>query len=147
MTTVLSNKQLFSSLLLKLKQRRVRNVLIGLYVLFILGLSATVKATEVHILPTPESQRVQIAMIQGTAFQSIDGKMFLQTADMNVFELRAEGLDLNRFDGSAVLVTGYEYKHRVGPVLQTSSFNPLQNDDSQLAQAPVVLVFSIEPLQ
>lgn len=146
MTTLLTNSELFNSILLKLKQRRVRNILIGLYVLFILGLSATVKATEVHILPTPESAQMKIATIQGTAFQSVDGKMFLQTADLNVFELRAEHLDLVQFDGSPVLVTGYEYKHRVGPVLQTSAFNPLQNDDSQLAQAPVVLVFSIESL-
>lgn len=144
MTSVLSNG-FVNGLMMKLKQRRIRNVLIGLYVLLILGLSATVRAddTKVHFYPI---QQAGLQSFQGQIL--VDQGHVLLATDKGAYELRGrivgQLVDLN---GTHVLVTGFEYKHRVGPVVHAASFNPLQDDaDMSLAVAPVVFVASFEIL-
>lgn len=130
-----------------LLQKRVRNLLIGLYVLVIIGLSATARAEDMRIFPQPpkatqSTQNLQV--FEGEIVAAVDGRTFLVT-EASTYELRGSQ-DLTDLNGEFVRVVGTEIKHKVGPVYQYMSFNPLQNDDAQYAAAPVVIVYNVSVL-
>lgn len=130
-----------------LKQRKVRNTLIGLYVLLIIGLSASARATEMRIFPQPPqaSAANQLESFVGEMIVSVDGQFFLMTEDAT-YELRSNQ-DLAGFNGQLVEVIGFEIKHKVGPVYEFQFANPLQANDERLPVAPVVIVYNVSILQ
>lgn len=156
MTSTLNLKEVMDIVVAKLKQPRVRRLLLGLYVLVILGLSATVRASQFPLMDADSAVRLRILPVDSTRSMGVrefvgqvfseDKRIFLQVGD-EVYELRSlrDG-DLQPLNGRTVQIFGYEYKHRSGPVYQTASLNPLQSEDDSLAVAPVVFVLKYEVL-
>lgn len=130
-----------------LKQRRVRNTLIGFYILLIIGISASARATEMRIFPQPPQATAnnQLKNFVGEMIVSVDGQFYLMTED-STYELRSNQ-DLSAFNGQTVEVIGFEIKHKVGPVYEFQSTNPLQVEDERLPVAPVVIVYNVSILQ
>lgn len=119
------------SKLMTFKQPRVQKLLIGLYVLVILGISATVRA---------ETQKAET--YRGQVVMTVDQRFFLvNEAQTQAVELRSTE-DLSGFNGYIVNVLGTELKHKVGPA-ELLSMDPLQMDEEQLQVVPVVLVLDI----
>lgn len=115
------------------KQPRVQKFLIGLYVLLVLGLTATARAGE---LAQAQTMRGQVVM-------SVDERFYLVSEDeTSAVELRANE-DLSPFNGYVVNVIVEELKHKVGPVYETLSTDPLQMDEVKLPVVPVVFVLDI----
>lgn len=116
------------------KQPKIQKILIGLYVLVILGISATVRAEIPH-----EGLRTYT----GEVVWTMDNKFYLVNEDQTkALELRSSE-DLSGFNGYVVTVVGEELKHMVGPVVTISSTDPLQMDEVRTPAVPVVLVFDI----
>lgn len=130
-----------------LKQRKVRNTLIGLYVLLIIGLSASARATEMRIFPQPPqaSAANQLQSFVGEMIVSVDGQTYLMTEDAT-YELRSNH-DLTAYNGQSVEVIGFEIKHKVGPVYEFQMANPLQAVEERMPVAPVVIVYNVSILQ
>lgn len=117
--------------LMTFKQPRIQKLLIGLYVLVILGFTATVRA---------ESQVVD--NYRGQVVMTVDQRFFLVNEEQTqAVELRSTE-DLSGFNGYIVNVIGTELKHKVGPA-ELLSTDPLQMDEEQFAAVPVVLVLDI----
>lgn len=125
-----------------LKQKNfIRNALITIYVLVVLGFSATAKA-DMSIYPifnNPEQGKVET--FAGYVEMSVDGVFFLVVSNEEFYELKSN-VDLIDYVGKDVQVLGFELKHKVGPVMQTASLDPLQ-EGIQLPGAPVLVVFGI----
>lgn len=135
------------SLTQRIKQRRVRNTLIGLYVALILGMSVSARASDMRIFPQPPkaTQSAKLQSFVGEMMLSADGQFFLMTED-SAYELRSSR-DLSNMNGQMVEVIGFEIKHKVGPVYQLQSVTPPQTDEEQLPAAPVVIVYNVSVLQ
>lgn len=119
------------------KQPRVQKILIGLYVLVILGFSATVRA-EYFAKNFSGAQTYR-----GEVVMTVDQRFFLVNEDeTQALELRSTE-DLSGFNGYVVNVIGKELKHKVGPALELLSTDPLQMDEDKLPVAPVILVLDI----
>lgn len=115
------------------KQPRVQKFLIGLYVLLVLGLTATARAGEL----------AQAQTLRGQVVMSVDERFYLVSEDeTSAVELRANE-DLSPFNGYVVNVIVEELKHKVGPVYETLSTDPLQMDEEKLPVVPVVFVLDI----
>lgn len=115
------------------KQPRVQKFLIGLYVLLVLGLTATARAGEL----------AQTQTLRGQVVMSVDERFYLVSEDQtSAVELRANE-DLSPFNGYVVNVLVEELKHKVGPVYETLSTDPLQMDEEKLPVVPVVFVLDI----
>lgn len=115
------------------KQPRVQKVLIGLYVLLVLGLTATARAGEL----------AQVQTLRGQVVMAVDERFYLVSEDeTSAVELRANE-DLSPFNGHVVNVIVEELKHKVGPVYETLSTDPLQMDEEKLPVVPVVFVLDI----
>lgn len=136
-----------NSIMMSLKnglgQKRVRNVLIGLYVLLIIGLSASARA-EVQIL-----QQVSLGLHQSTELQSFVGEVVRSDAgylylvtENATYELQSTQ-NLASFEGQLVEVTGMEIKYKNVPAYQLVSVTPLQTEDDRLPAVPVVIVYDV----
>ena len=124
-----------------LKQKNfIRNALITIYVLVVLGISATAKA-DMSIYPIFNHQEVKTETYAGYVEMSVEGAYFLVDSNDEFYELKSN-VDLIDYVGQDVQVLGYELKHKVGPVMQTASLDPLQ-EGNQLPGAPVLVVFGI----
>ena len=129
MTNILSNKSF------------LRNALITVYILIVLGLSATARA-EMTVLPIfTGHEQVQTKVYTGEIAMTVDGNFYLIVSDDEYYELKAN-IDLNDYNGQTVQVNGYELKRKVGPVLQMASLDPLP-ESTELPGAPVLVVFGI----
>lgn len=140
-------KSLIATLTYGIQQRRIRNALIGLYILLIIGISASARATEMRIFPQPpqDTQSNQLQNFVGEMIVSVDGQFFLMTEE-TTYELRSNA-DLTAMNGQMVAVTGFEIKHKVGPVYQFQSVIPLQTDEEKLSVAPVLIVYNVSIIQ
>lgn len=130
-----------------LKQRKVRNSLIGIYILLIIGLSASARANEMRIFPQPPPATAanQLQNFVGEMIVTADGQFYLMT-EFATYELRSNQ-DLSVYSGQIVEVIGFEIKYKVGPVYQFQSINPLQVESERLPVAPVVIVYNVSILQ
>ena len=120
-----------------------KKTLLVIYVLAVLGLSASARA-EMEAMPVvgqiPTSVKVQT--IVGKVAQSTDGRFYLFVQEKMSFELRGHEVDLKSIVGLNVQLRGYEYLHRVEPVVQLASFNPLLDGPAELPP-PVFVVLQI----
>jgi hypothetical protein len=62
-----------------------------------------------------------------------------------VFQLQSN-LDLSQFNGSMVSVDGYEIKHKVKPVVELASLDPLSGSRDEATVAPLLVVFGISEI-
>lgn len=124
------------------QKKYVRNSLITLYVLLVLGISATARA-QAGVLPIfTGDEQVQTQVYQGQVVLAISGQVFLVVSNKEFYELQSN-VDLSDYYGANVVVEAYEVKHKVGPVFETASLDPLQGDEIEPAAAPVLIVFGI----
>lgn len=131
--------------LTNLDGKKVRNILIGLYILVILGISASARA-DVSIYPIGgESRRVEAHNFNGELTVTLDGVAYLIINDKEFYELApaVDGLDLSAFNGMQVVVNGFELKHKSGPVISVQSMDPLDGETVDKRVAPVLIVFGI----
>ena len=145
-----------------LQQKRVRTALIGLYVLIIIGLSATARAEDSSnwkVFPHPPKQTQSVAAyvtdshlgnqdqlesFVGEVLVTVDGRCFLMNGESS-YELRSVE-DLTSLNGFMVDVIGTEIKHKVGPVYKLQTVTPLQTEEG-LAVAPVVIVHNVSIIE
>lgn len=120
----------------------IRNILIGIYVLVVLGISAAAKA-DYHILPYPTHQ--QTSKYVGTVAQTVDGDFYLIIDAENEMYFKIYGnVDFEQFNGQQVKVIGVEkLMHQVGPIMKVTSFDLNQGDVDQSVAVPELLVLSI----
>lgn len=130
MTRILSNKNF------------LRNTLITLYILVVLGLSATARA-QMSINPVfGGHEQVQTQVYTGQIVTSDDSRFYLIVSRSESYELLAN-IDLADYFGQTVQINGYELKHKVGPVLRTASLDPLPEGNKLLGAPPLLVVFEI----
>ena len=127
---------------------KVRNTLIVLYILAVLGFSASARAEMEHfpIVHGTTGSASQTKTLVGEVALAVDGRVYLVVNDEVFYEMRNHEQELTALNGQRVQVTGYELMHRVGPVYQLSSFNPLLDDKSEQTPAPVLVVLRISGL-
>lgn len=122
----------------------LRNALITVYILVVLGISATARA-EMTILPIFVSHgQVHTKDFTGEIAMTVDSKFYLVVSNDEFYELKAN-IDLTEYNGLLVKVEGYELKQKVGPVLQTASLDPLPEGNEHLG-APLLVVFGISEI-
>jgi hypothetical protein len=120
----------------------VRNILLGIYVILILGISAVAKA-EIRILPwTPAEQNAK--KYEGYVAQSVDGKYYLIIDEENEFYFELKGnIDFAKYVGWLVKVLGFEAnQHKVGPV-HSLQYIDLVDEGNEPVVAPILKVLSI----
>lgn len=120
---------------------KVRNILLTIYVLVILGISATARA-DVNIFPVFDNGNAEMMVYSGEVALDVEGRTYLITADEHVFEL-ASVEDLSSYNGAQVEVEGFILRHKVGPVLELMSRDPLSMDEQNHKVAPVLIVNDI----
>lgn len=119
----------------------LRNSLITIYVLIVLAFSATAKA-QMKIMPISNTPvQVQIQSYVGQLAMTLEGQFYLIVSEDKVFELQSN-IDLSDFNGMIVSVDGYEVKHKVGPVAELASLDPLPRNN-EATVAPLLVVFGI----
>lgn len=120
----------------------LRNILIGIYVLVVLGISAVAKA-DYKILPYPT--HAQATKYVGSVAQTADGQFYLIIDSENEMYFQLSGnIDFTQFNGWKVKVIGVEkLMHQVGPVLSLSSYDPLNENNDENVAAPQLEVLSI----
>ncbi len=118
----------------------IRNALITIYVLVVLGISATARATIVEpvFAGHPGASRTYVGEVAMTPNQ----EFFLIVSENEYYQLQAKA-DLFGFNGEKVAVRGYEIKRKIGPVENGSSLDPLPGNDDVTEAAPVLVVFGI----
>lgn len=131
------------NLLNVLGAKAVRNILIGLYILIILGISASAKA-DITIYPGVDRvQKSQIHQFAGDVVVTLDGTAYLIVSEKEFYELASSEIDFDQFNGSKVTVEGFEFKHKSGPVFTPFAMDPLDGELSVKRVAPVLVVFGI----
>lgn len=129
-----------------LSAKAVRNILIGLYILVILGISASARA-DVQIYPVVDRiQKSQIHQFSGELTMTLDGSAYLIVSEKEFYELASSEIDFDQFNGSKVTVEGFEFKHKSGPVFTPFSMDPLDGELSVKRVAPVLVVFGISEI-
>lgn len=121
----------------------LRNILIGIYVLVVLGISAVAKASDYRILPYPK--HTQTVQYVGTLAETVDGQFYLIIdAEKEMFFQLTGNFDFSQLNGWKVKVIGVEkLMHKVGPVLSLSSYDPLNENTDENVAAPQLEVLSI----
>ena len=124
----------------------VRNALVTVYVLLVLGFSATAKA-QMTIMPVQSDtqQHIQIESYVGQVAMTVDGDFYLVVSEDLVFQLESN-LDLTEYNGLMVSVDGYEVKHKVKPVVELASLDPLSGSRNETTVAPLLVVFGISEI-
>ncbi len=130
---------------------KVRNVLIAIYILAVLGFSASARAN-IDVYPAfpnmkSAAQAPQVKTLVGEVAVAVDGRVYLVVSEDVVYELHNTTQDLASFNGQRVQVQGYEYMYKVGPVYQVMSFSSLLSESSEeKVSAPVLVVLQISEL-
>lgn len=128
-----------------LANSKVRNALLALYILVILGFSASARAGMAAMPVMTGSAATQMKTLVGEVAMTLEGQAYLVVSDDVFFELKSHE-DLSVFNGVKVQIQGYELLHKVGPVYQLASWDPLSNDANEQASAPVLVVLQINAL-
>lgn len=129
MTTILSNKNF------------LRNALITIYILVVLGISATAKA-EMSINPVFDKREpIQTKTYVGQVIMADDSHFYLTVSRSKSYELLTN-IDLAEYANQTVEINGYELKQKVSPVSGTASLDPLP-EGNELPGAPLLVVFGI----
>lgn len=127
-----------------MKNSYLSKILIALYVLIVLGFSAAARANTDKTLF--EVKNVDTAMhLTGELVVTLEGRPYLIMADNKYFALIAES-DLTDLNGVQVEVIGFEPKHKVGPVVELMSMDPLLDDVSAPRFDPVFVVLKVREL-
>jgi hypothetical protein len=130
-----------------LKKNWIRNGLITLYVLLVLGISATARA-QIQTLPifVDGNTPVLTDLYQGQVAVTLDGQAYLVVSENEFYKL-ASNIELAAFNGANVIVEAYELQYRVGPVIEVKSLDPLQEPSRKTRVAPVLVVLGITEAQ
>jgi len=125
----------------------VQRILITVYILVVLAFSATAKA-EMRLFPivNNDNQQAQVKGYVGEIAMTVDGIAYLIVSETEFYQLEAN-IDLNEYNGQNVQVIGYEYKYKVGPVVETASMDPLPSSGDEATEAPLLIVFGISEIQ
>lgn len=103
--------------IIKTKASWIKNALIALYVILVLGFAATAKA-QMSVMPIfPEPETVQTQTHAGEIAMTVDGRFYLIVSDSVYFELLSN-IDLSEYADAYVEVVGVELQHKVGPVYE-----------------------------
>ncbi|MBX2995657.1 MAG: hypothetical protein KF681_12570 [Bdellovibrionaceae bacterium] len=131
---------------LALENSKVRNALILIYVLIVLGFSASARA-EMSNFPIHKGvgAAVQMKTFVGEVAVTAEGQTYLIVSNELFYELQSNE-DLSVFNGQQVQVQGYELMHKSGPVYQLYSMDPLSEEGASQVSAPVLVVLQISGL-
>jgi hypothetical protein len=120
----------------------IQNTLITIYILIVLGLSATAKA-EMNINPVfTDHQAVQTETFVGQVAMTVDQNFYLIVSDTEFYQLESN-VDLIGYNGQQVAIEAYKIMHSIGPATHASSVDPLPGRGDQAVAAPVLVVFGI----
>jgi len=119
----------------------IRNTLITIYILVVLGISATARAEMETPVQIPAT--VQAHLFTGELAMSTDGRFFLVVSDKEYYELQTTA-DLSQLNGEMVLVQAVEPKRQIQPIMKLASLDPL--DEAQTKPAPTLIVLGISEL-
>ncbi|MGZ5280250.1 MAG: hypothetical protein ACXWC9_09920 [Pseudobdellovibrionaceae bacterium] len=120
----------------------IRNALITIYILVVLGISATAKA-EMTINPIfTEYQTSQSEMFVGEVAMTIDQEFYLILSETEFYKLESN-VDLFDYNGQKVEVEAVKIMHLNGPAIGASSVDPLPGRSETAVAAPVLVVFQI----
>ncbi|MEZ0391328.1 MAG: hypothetical protein ACAH59_03870 [Pseudobdellovibrionaceae bacterium] len=130
---------------MKSQANLIRNALITIYILIVLGISATARANVTidpiftDFKPAPTKTYVgEVAMTPNQEF-------YLVVSEAQVYRLEAN-VDLFDYNGQKVAVEASELKHLTGPEGESFSLDPLPGSDSHSVAVPVLVVFGISGL-
>lgn len=119
----------------------IRNALITIYILAVLGISATAKAAmEINPIFT-DYQSVQTQTYVGQVAMTADQQFFLIVSEEEIYQLEAN-IDLFDMNGQQVAIEGLKLKHKKDSAA-TSSLDPLPGIHSRADVLPVLVVFGI----
>ncbi len=120
----------------------IRNALITIYILVVLGISATAKA-EMTINPIfTDHTPVQTQNFVGQVAMTVDQDFYLVVSDTEFYKLESN-VDLFDYNGQQVAVEAVKVMHSIGPAVSASSVDPLPGRGDQAVAAPVLVVFGI----
>ena len=121
----------------------VRNALIALYVLIVLGFSASAKADQDET-SYEEDTEISVPVFAGQVAMTSQGKFMLVVSETEIYELRSKA-DLGQFLGQNVLVKGFDIMYQVKPAADDMGHSdPLLNFPSpQQKVCPVLIVYEI----
>lgn len=120
----------------------IQNTLITVYILVVLGISATARA-EMDILPIfTQHESVATKDFVGEVAMTPNREFFLIVSENEVYKLESN-VDLFDYNGQKVSVEGYELKHATGPVANTWSLDPLPGNENKAEADHVLVVFGI----
>ena len=122
----------------KMSKETVRNVLIGIYVVVVIGLSVTAKA-EQDFMPVRPSEKWEVTHVSGLLVHTV-GQWELVVSETERYSL-VTNLDLTDLDRKAVRVIGIGAKVNTGLHLE-ESLVPL-TEDPQQPELPVLNVLEI----
>jgi hypothetical protein len=117
-------------------------LLIGAYILIVLGFSASAKA-DFKFYPISENNGdYRTEKFSGEVATTLEGNTYL-ILDNGSYYLLASEFDLSDFNGMMVDIIGFELKHTVGPVVELMSMDPLLDGEPQKRVDPVLVVLNI----
>lgn len=124
----------------------LRNALITIYILAVLGISATAHAQQTIYPIFAGRAPVQSQSYVGEIAVSVDGDTYLVVSEQEVYQLKSN-VDLIDYNGQKVTIEGLELnKHKILPVVETQSLDPLPGNERAPAKTPVLVVFGISEL-
>lgn len=119
----------------------IRNALITIYILAVLGFSATAKAAmDINPIFTDHKQ-VQTKDYAGVVAMTASQDFYLIVSNEEVYRLEAN-VDLFDLNGQQVIIEGYELKHSKDSA-GAHSLDPLPGNQSEARVLPVLVVFGI----
>lgn len=123
------------------QQNMIRNILITVYILVVLSISATARASMTIDPIFTGYKPVASQTYIGEVAMTPNRDFFLVVSESQVYQLAAN-VDLIEFNGLTVEVDATELKHVTGPVQTSSSLDPLPRTEDAVA-VPVLVVFGI----
>lgn len=130
-----------------LNNKKIRNSLIVIYILTVLGFSVASKA-DMKIAPFPGLKSSQVHNFVGDVVSTLDGEYYLIVSDHVFYRLSAKNIDFQSFDGLRVIVTSLDYNRKIGPIVHLQSID-LEKDghtNSFSETAPELFVIKISEL-
>ena len=120
----------------------IRNSLITIYILIVLGISATARAN-VGINPIfTDYKPVETQTYVGEVAMTPNRDFYLVVSETQVYQLKSN-VDLFDFNGLTVAVEAHELKHSIGPVDDSFALDPLPSNEKRAEAAPVLVIFGI----
>lgn len=119
---------------------KIRNALITIYILVVLGISATARASMTIDPIFTDHEPVQTQTFVGEVAMTPNQDFYLIASETEVYQLEAN-IDLFDFNGQRVAVEALELKHSIGPVDDSFSLDPLPGNGAKAA--PVLVIFGI----